>query len=190
MIQELQELRQKRIKGFLKTIPETLHFHPTKTYGEKYRKYSLISYIPTNKQIIIMPMAGKKVTASGIEVIEFDQDNLIDKRTDNSSYVGMIISAAPDAYMHHIHGDENPIPFKPGDLCTYNKVRDTYIEFGGKKLIIVASFDCWGIIPDNLYYNYQFELKGDVFQNIRHRVINPEDLKKINEKKITDKYKG
>lgn len=167
--------RENRIAGFLKKLPEELHFMPTDEYGEEYRGRTLIQYIPGNKQIIIYPLNQAKKTKGGLSILEFDQEAPVDKRSDSSSYYGMIVSAAPDA-IHH-----SGKPFNAGDICLFAKQRETFIDYGPIKLLMIGQFDCWGIVPENLYYNYQFDAKGDVYQNIRYMFTTAE---KIKEKEI------
>lgn len=170
--------RENRIDGFLKKLPKELHFSPTDEYGEEYRDRTLIQFVPSNKQLIIYPLNQAKKTKSGISILEFDQEAPVDKRSDSSSYYGMIVSAAPDA-LHH-----NDKPFNAGDICLFAKQRETYIDYGPIKLLLIGQYDCWGIVPENLYYNYQFDAKGDVYQNIRYMFTTAEAIKEKERKAV------
>jgi len=174
---DLVELRKKRIDSFMDTIPKELHFDATAEQAFNWIGQSLINYLPKSKSVIIIPIkeSEEEVTKGGIIVPKFEQEAMLNDRTQVSSYYGMIIAAAPDTLWYTTRSGE-AVPYKPGDLCTYAKHRETYMRYGMKNMVMVSEFDIWGIIPENAYYQYVFDAKADVFHNLRYRVKSKQEI--------------
>lgn len=173
--------RELRIEQWLQSLHKDLHFDPTKDQNKHFIGRSLINYCPSNKHVLIAPINIEMETEAGLLIPKkIDQETLVDKRTESSNYIGMIISAAPDAIWYRFEGKE--YPYIPGDLCTYTRHRETFIEFGTKQLLMVTEFDVFAIIPDNLYYNFGFDARGDAFQSMRHMVVKADKVNAARDK--------
>jgi co-chaperonin GroES (HSP10) len=156
------------------TIPKELWFDPENEQAKDYNGHSLINLLPKNKSLLIVKMKEDQQTDGGIFIPDIEQETLVNDRTDVSSYFGMIVAASPDTTWYEKDGQK--IPYRAGDICIYAKHRETYVRFGLKTLTMVSEFDIWGIVPDNAYHEYVFDAKGDVFRNLRNRVISKEQV--------------
>jgi len=175
MKKDYQKLKQTRIDSWLKEFPEELQYDPENEDSKDYKGLTLINLLPKNKSLFIVPVKEEMVTEAGILLPVTEQKTLLNDRVDASSYFGMIIASSPDSVWYMKDGKN--VPYPCGALCVYAKHRETYVRFGGRSLTMVSDFDIWGIIPDNAFYDYVFDAKGDVFSNLRGRVLTDEDIK-------------
>lgn len=178
---DTDESRRLRISSWLSTLNEALHYDKDNEQNQDYAGLSLINFNCLNQHLLIAPIKCEMVTDAGIVLLKRpDQETLIDKRTAVSNYFGMIVSAAPDAKMFD---KDKQKQFVAGDICIYAKHRETFIEFGTKLLTMVSMFDVWGVIPDNLYYNFQFDAYGDAYQQTRYKIKSAQQQKEEEFKK-------
>lgn len=162
------QLRKKRITEFLEMYPE-----PMRVKGIDLNK--LLNLIPFEDNLLVYPIEGEYESESGIIYEINDQENLVDKRTSISSYMGMVVSLG-----EFVAFDRNPAAtsdrknIAAGDLITYAKHRETFLQIPGMKkpLTIISKFDIYCKIPDDVYYEVGFRATGDVYMNIRYKLKN------------------